>query len=108
MMFFSMTLDKNKFGSFVVIFAITLAIACFFSIDRDSGGNGMSNLGMLGVSDPVDNPVLETPAVDVDIGYLIFSYTMPPTPGSVDTYLQKTLQNLTPPPEAAKIDRSGD
>jgi hypothetical protein len=56
----------------------------------------------------LDFPFEEWEPVDVDIGYLVFSYTMPPTPGSVDTYLQKALQNLTSPPEAAKIDRSDD
>jgi hypothetical protein len=28
---------------------------------------------------------------DMDIGYLIFSYRMPPQPGSVESYLRKTL-----------------
>jgi hypothetical protein len=42
----------------------------------------------------------------VDVGYLIFAYEMPPTPGSVDTYLRKDLRDLTQPAEAAKIDRS--
>jgi hypothetical protein len=32
----------------------------------------------------------------VDIGYLIFAYDIPPTPGSIDTYLKKTL---TQPPQ---------
>jgi tRNA A58 N-methylase Trm61 len=33
----------------------------------------------------------------VDIGYLIFSYHMPPQPGSVESYLHKTLAQPTGP-----------
>jgi hypothetical protein len=44
---------------------------------------------------------------NVDVGYLIFAYEMPPRLGSVDTYLRKDFGgDLTQPAEAAKIDCS--
>jgi SAM-dependent methyltransferase len=46
---------------------------------------------------------------NVDVGYLIFAYEMPPAPGGIDTYLQKSFgEDLTQSADAAKIDRSDD
>jgi hypothetical protein len=33
----------------------------------------------------------------IDIGHLIFLYQMPPTPGSIDTYLRSRMRGDTPP-----------
>jgi hypothetical protein len=41
----------------------------------------------------LDFPVEGWEPSEVDIGYLIFSYRMPPTPGSLDTYLQRRLSS---------------
>lgn len=41
----------------------------------------------------LDFPVEGWEPSEVDIGYLIFSYRMPPTPGSLDTYLHRRLSS---------------
>jgi hypothetical protein len=44
----------------------------------------------------LDFPIEGWEPSEVDIGYLIFSYHMPPTPGSLDTYLRRDQSLLRP------------
>ncbi len=44
----------------------------------------------------LDFPIEGWEPSEVDIGYLIFSYRMPPAPGSLDTYLRRRLSSRLP------------
>jgi hypothetical protein len=51
----------------------------------------------------LDFPIEGWEPNEVDIGYLIFSYRMPPTPGDLDSYLHRHLSSRLPPDSAQAV-----